>query len=104
MYKAGKPIIPTNGIGTAPDAAVTGGGVEVSFDAGANRSRQATFIVMVTNMEATTGNTLEVSFNNNGRWFAVATNTTIEFPVVRHRIRLRGTSGGTAAYSVMGLV
>lgn len=104
MFKPGKAITPSNGSGTAPDAAVTPGGVEVSFDLGANRQRQATLGVVITNREAGGGNTLEVSFNNSGSWFTIATDITLYLPVVTHRMQLRGTSGATADYSVMGIV
>jgi hypothetical protein len=104
MFKPGKAVVPSNGSGTAPDAAATPGGVEVSFDAGPNRLRQATLGVFVTNREAAGGNTLEVSFNNAGSWYVVATDTSLYMPVVIHRMRLRGTSGATADYSVLGIV
>ena len=63
-------------------------------------------MVVVTNMEATTGNTLEISFADGvkDRWFAVAQQTTIVFPVMIHRCRVRGTSGAVAKYSVMGVI
>lgn len=103
MFKSGKAIVPSNGSGTAPDAAVDPNGVEVSFDQGANRQRQATLGVVVTNREA--AQVLEVSFNNSGSWLAVAPGPfTIYLPIVTHRMQLRGASGGTAAYSVMGIV
>lgn len=103
--KPGKPVHPaTGGIGSAPDAATTPEGVEVSFDMGANRTRQTTSEVIVTNMEALAGNTLEVSFANGHLWFAIAPRTTISFPVMTHRIRLRGTTGAVALYSVMGII
>ena len=104
MFKSGKAILPSNATGSAPDAATTPEGVELSFDKGANRSRQATIGVIITNREAVAGNTLEVSFNEGRDWFVVATNTTLSLPVVIHRIRVRGTSGAVALYSVMGIV
>lgn len=104
MFKPGKAIVPTNGSGTAPDAAVTPNGTEISFDRGANKSRQATMCVLVTNREAVAGNPLEISFNEGGTWFTVATNTTIHMPVVIHRVRVRGLTGATADYSIMGIV
>lgn len=104
MFKSGKAIVPSNASGTAPDAATTPGGIEISFDAGANRSRQATLGVIVTNRELVAGNTLEVSFNSGSTWFVIATNQTIHLPVVTHRMYVRGTSGGVALYSVMGVV
>jgi hypothetical protein len=99
--KSGKPIHPSNGIGTAPDAAVTPAGTFISFDFGAGAT---TMFVVVTNMEA--ARALEISFAN-GRdkaWFAVAPGTTISMPVVCHNCRVRGASGGTAAYAIMGIV
>lgn len=104
MFKPGKAIVPSNGSGAAPDAAVDADGVEVTFDRGANRQRQGTLGVVVTNREAGGGNTLEVSFNDARDWFTIATDTTTYFPIVTHRMRLRGTSGATADYSVMGIV
>ncbi len=104
MFKPGKAIVPTNGSGTAPDATPTPAGVEVSFDQGQGRQRQATLGVIVTNREAAGGNTLEVSFNNAGTWFLIATDTTLQLPVVTHRMQLRGTAGATADYSVLGIV
>jgi len=106
MFKPGRPIHPTNGIGSAPDAASTPEGIEISFDMGPNRNRQSTAAVIVTNMEGSAGNTLEVSFADgvDGRWFAIAPLTTIPFPVVIHRCRVRGTSGAVAKYSVMGII
>jgi hypothetical protein len=98
--------VPSNAFGSAPDATTTPEGVEISFDAGVNRNRQSTVAVVVTNREAVAGNTLEISFANgrDGSWFAVAPNTTIELPVITHRVRLRGTTGAVALYSVMGIV
>jgi hypothetical protein len=93
-----------NGFGAAPDAASTPEGVEVSFDLGVNRNRQSTSQVIVTNREALAGNTLEVSFAEGRLWFAIAPRTTIAFPVMTHRMRLRGTTGATALYSVMGII
>jgi hypothetical protein len=104
MFKPGIPVVPSNGSGSAPDAAVTPIGVEVSFDRGANKNSQGTVAVVVTNREAGGGNTLEVSFNNSGTWFTIATDTTIQFPIFTHRMQLRGTSGAVALYSVMGII
>ncbi len=104
MFKSGIPIVPSNASGTAPDAALTEAGVEVTFDAGSNKSRQATIGVVVTNLEAVAGNPLEVSFNNGRYWFTIATNTTLLLPVVTHRMRMRGLTGAVALYSVMGIV
>jgi hypothetical protein len=106
MFKPGKPVHPAFAIGTAPDAAATPGGVEISFDMGSNRDRQSTSSVIITNMEAAGGNTLEVSFADGAKdkWFAVATQHTLAFPVCIHRCRLRGTSGATADYSIMGVI
>jgi len=104
MMKPGKPIHPTNAIGTAPDAATTPQGIQVSFDGGPNRNRQTTMYVIITNMEAAGGNTLEVSFANGNAWMAIATDTTITIPVVSHRCQLRGTTGAAADYAIMGIV
>jgi hypothetical protein len=106
MFKPGHASVPSNAFGSAPDAAVTEAGVEVSFDGGANRNRQATSAVVVTNRELVAGNTLEISFANgrDGSWFALAPNSTITVPVMTHRMRLRGTSGAVALYSVMGII
>lgn len=106
MFKPGKPIHPLSGSGTAPDAAVTPEGAQISFDMGPNRNRQTTSAVVVTNREILAGNTLEISFADgaDGKWFAIAPSTTISFPVSIHRCQLRGTSGGTAAYSIMGVI
>ena len=102
--KSGKPIHPSNGIGTAPDAATSPEGVLVSFDQGPNRSNQTTTFVLVTNMDVT--NTLEISFANgkDKAWFAVAPKTTISMSVVCHNCRLRGTTGAVALYSIMGII
>ena len=103
--KPGKPVHPSNGTGTAPNAATTPGGVEVSFDEGPNKAaRSSTLQAIVTNLE--TSQVLEVSFadGRDGYWFAIAPNTTISFPVGIYRLYLRGASGGTAAYSVLGVV
>jgi hypothetical protein len=103
--KSGRPIHPSNGSGTAPDAAVTPEGVLISFSQGPNRSYQTTTsIVSITNRDA--ANTLEVSFAN-GRdktWFAIATDTTVTLPISCHNCRLRGSSGAVALYSVMGII
>lgn len=104
MFKPGMAVVPSNSLGTAPDAAVTPNGIEVSFDRGANRNRQTTVAILLTNMEAAAGNTLEISFSNGRTWFAVAPNTTIQIPVIIHHVRLRGTSGGTTDYSIMGII
>ncbi len=100
--KSGKPIHPSNGIGTAPDAAVTPAGILISFDFGLIKT--STMFVVITNMEA--ANALEVSFANgkDKAWFAIAPSTTISLPVVCHNCRVRGTSGGTADYAIMGIV
>ena len=102
--KSGKPIHPSNGVGTAPDAASSPQGDLISFDQGPNKSNQTTMFVYVTNMDTT--NTLEISFAN-GRdkaWYAIAPKTTISMQVVCHNCRLRGTSGATANYSIMGII
>lgn len=102
--KSGKPIHPSNGIGTAPDAASSPQGIVISFDQGPNRSNQTTMSVFVTNMDGT--NTLEISFANgkDKAWHAVAPKTSIVMPVICHNCRLRGTTGATAAYSIMGII
>lgn len=103
--KTGKPVHPsTGGIGIAPDAATTPAGTEISFDKGANRNRQSTSEVIVTNMEVLAGNTLEISFDGGHLWFAVAPRTTVQFPVCLFSVRVRGTTGAVAAYSVMGII
>lgn len=104
MFKSGVAIVPSNASGTAPDAASSPEGTEISFDRGANKIRQATIGVVVTNREAVAGNPLEISFNNGATWFTIATNTTLQIPVVIHRVRVRGLSGATSSYSVMGIV
>jgi len=103
--KPGKPVHPSNGTGTAPDAATLPGGIQVSFDEGPNKAaRASTLQVVITNREA--AQNLEVSFadGRDGYWFAIAPNTTLPFPVSVFRLYLRGASGGTAAYSVIGVV
>jgi len=102
--KSGKPIHPTNGIGNAPDAALTPEGVLISFDLGVNRMRQTTSYIFITNRDA--ANPLEVSFANgrDGLWFAIAPSTTEMFPVIVHNCRLRGFTGAIAAYSILGIV
>jgi len=104
MFKPGRPVHPSNGTGTAPDAATTPEGTLISFGLGSTVSRQSTIQVVVTNREA--AQNLEISFANgrDGRWFAVAPATTIQFPISTHNCRLRGASGGTAAYSIMGVI
>jgi hypothetical protein len=102
--KSGKPIHPTNGTGSAPDAAATPEGVLISFDLGVNRGYQTTSAVFVTNRDA--ANTLEISFAN-GRdkmWFAIAPKTSLSIEVMCHNCRLRGSSGAVALYSIMGIV
>jgi len=102
--KSGKPIHPINGTDSAPDAATTPAGVEISFDGGPNRGYQTTMFVYVTNRDA--ANTLEISFAN-GRdktWFAIAKGTTLTIPAICHNCRLRGTSGAVALYSIMGII
>lgn len=64
MMKPGIPVHPVNGIGTAPDAATTPEGIEISFDKGLNRVRQTTMAVLLTNTEAIAGNLVEISFDN----------------------------------------
>jgi len=106
MTKPGRPIHPTNGIGTAPDAATSPAGTEISFDMGPNKTRQSTSLVLITNRAAAGGNSLEISFADgvDGRWFSIPPATTIPFPVVIHRCRVRGATGATTAYSVMGII
>lgn len=102
--KPGRPIVPSNASGTAPDAASSPQGTEISFDTGINSRGQPTTAVKVTNREAVAGNPLEISFNNGRDWFTIATNHTENFPVIIHRIRVRGLSGATSDYSVMAIV
>lgn len=102
MMKPGKPVHPSNGAGLAPDAAANPSGIEVSFDGGPNRNRQAASMVVVTNLEA--AQYLEISFDEGRDWFTIAFNTTMHFPVVIHRVRLRGRVGATARYSILGIV
>jgi hypothetical protein len=101
FFKPGKAVVPANASGSAPDAAVTPNGEEISFDIEGNS--QAVFGVFVTNREAVAGNPLEISFNNGKGWFVIATNTSLAIPVVIHRVRVRGASGGASLYSVMGI-
>lgn len=103
--KPGKPVHPSNGTGTAPDAATTPGGVEISFDEGPNKAaRGSTLQVVISNLE--TAATLEVSFagGQDGKWFSVAPATTVALSVGVFRMYVRGASGGTADYSVLGVV
>jgi hypothetical protein len=102
--KPGKAIHPSNGIGVAPDAATSPQGVLISFDQGPNRGGQTTAQVIVTNSSA--ANPLEISFANgkDKAWFAIAPNTTVVFPVICHNCRVRGASGATANYSLLGIV
>lgn len=105
MMKPGKPVHPSNGTGSAPDAATTPGGIQVAFDEGPNKAaRASTMHVIVTNREA--AQNLEISFadGRDGMWFSISPNTTIRFDVGIYRVYLRGASGGTAAYSVLGVV
>lgn len=104
MFKPGKAIVPSNASGTAPDAATTPAGIEISFDRGANRGRQATIGLVISNLEAVGGNSLEVSFNEGRTWFAIPADKVVQLSVLTHRIKVRGASGGTALYSVMGIV
>lgn len=103
--KPGKPVHPSNGTGTAPDAATSPGGVKIDFQVGPNLSpRGSTIQVVVTNREA--ANNLEVSFadGRESTFFAIAPSVTIQFPVSVYRCYLRGASGGTSDYSIMGIV
>lgn len=105
MMKPGKPVHPSNGSGSAPDAATSPGGVEIDFQVGPNKSpRGSTSQIVVTNREA--ARNLEVSFadGKTGTFFALAPNTTVSFPVSVFRCRLRGETGGTSAYSIMGVI
>lgn len=105
MMKPGKPVHPSNGIGTAPDAATSPGGVEVSFDEGPNKAaRASTLEVIVTNLEA--ARNLEVSFadGQDGKWFSIAPNMTLRMGVSVFRMYVRGATGGTSAYSILGIV
>lgn len=100
--KSGKPIHPSNGIGTAPDAASSPAGTLISFDFGVIKT--TTMYVIVTNLESS--NSLEISFANgkDKAWFSIAPGITVSLPVVCHNCRVRGKSGGTAAYAIMGIV
>lgn len=106
MFKPGIPVHPSNGIGTAPDAATTPAGDEVSFDKGSNRNRQTTSLVIVSNLAAAGGNPLEISFANgqDKKWFSIPPSTTVTLPVSIHRCNVRGKSGATTAYSIMGII
>jgi hypothetical protein len=104
MFKPGKAVVPANASGTAPDAAVTPGGIEISFDRGANRGRQATIGLIASNLEAAGGNVLEISFNEGKDWFGIPPAQAIPIPVLIHRIRVRGASGATTLYSLLGIV
>lgn len=107
MFKSGKPVHPTGSIGVAPDAAVTPAGTEISFDGGPNRNRQLTTAIMVSNLEGMgSGINLEISFADgaDGKWFSIPPEVTITLPVSIHRCRVRGVSGNTAAYSIMGVI
>lgn len=104
MFKPGKAFHPSNGTGSAPDAAATPGGVQVSFDQSANRNRQATITVIVSNLEAVAGNNLEVSFNNGRSFFVIPPAQTISFPVIVQNMRVRGAASATTDYSIVGIV
>lgn len=106
MFKPGIPVHPSNGTGTAPDAATTPSGVEVSFDKGSNRNRQSTSQVIISNLEIPAGTVLEVSFANGqeGKWFGIPPQQTVMLNVSTHRCNLRGASGGSALYSIMGII
>ena len=103
-FKPGKPVHPSNGTGTAPNAATTPAGVVISFTGVPNRNNQSTSQVIVTNREA--AQNLEISFANgkDGTFFAIAPNKTLVFDVAVHNCRLRGASGATADYSIMGII
>ena len=102
MFKPGRASVPTNATGVAPDATVTPSGIELSFDGGANRNRQTTSAVAVTNLDAAAY--LEVSFTEGNSWFSIAMSHTIILPIMIHRMRVRGEAGGTCDYSVMGVI
>ena len=105
MFKPGKAMHPSNGTGTAPNAATTPAGVLIDFQVGPNQSpRGSTTQVIVTNREA--AQNLEISFagGKDGTFFAIAPNTTITFSVSVFRCRLRGASGATADYSILGVI
>ena len=104
MFKSGKPVHPSNALGSAPNAATTPGGVVVSFDIGPNRNRQTTLGVIISNLEVAAGNSLEVSFSKGHFWFAIPPATTVTIPAVIHEIYLRGATGAVSLYSVMGIV
>ena len=102
--KPGKAIHPINGTGTAPDASSTPSGVEISFDGGPNKSNQTTELILLFNAEGTSGNVLEVSFSDGRLWFQVPPQQVISFPIMVHRCRLRGLSGATSDYSILGII
>jgi hypothetical protein len=106
MFKPGKPVHPSNGTGAAPDAATSPEGIEVSFDQGPNRGRNSTAQVIVSNLEIAGGNPLEVSFANgaNGKFFSIPPQQTVTLLVNTHRCRLRGASGATSNYSILGII
>lgn len=102
--KPGRAVHPSNGVGTAPNAATSPEGVVISFDQGANRGGQSSGQVVVSNLEVAGGNSLEISFSNGRRWFAIPPATIVKFDVLSYYCRVRGTSGATAEYSVLGIV
>jgi hypothetical protein len=102
--RPGKPIHPSNGTGTAPDAAATPGGTEISFDGGVNRVRQGVGMVVVSNVTAAGGNFLQISFSDGKLWFDVAPATTILMPISCHRCYVRGRTGAVALYSILGIL
>jgi hypothetical protein len=107
MFKPGIPVHPSSGIGTAPNAATTPQGIEISFDKGSNRNRQSTSQVIISNLEAAVGgNALEVSFANgqDGKWFSITPGQTVPINVMTHRCNVRGKTGATTAYSIMGII
>jgi len=104
MWKPGRPVHPSNGTGTAPDAATSPAGVEITFVQGANLNNQTTSTIAITNREAVGGNFLEVSFNNGRYWFAMPPSTTTQLAISSRWCRLRGYAGATADYSIMGII
>jgi len=100
MMKPGKPVHPSNGVGSAPTT-----GVDISFELGPNKTNQAVGLVIVTNTTASGGNALGVSFagGKDKTFFSIPPQTTVSFPVSVYRCTLAGI-GGAATYSIMGVM
>ena len=99
MIKPGRAIHPSNGTGAVTTP------ISISFDAGSNRGRSSTGQVIVSNLTASGGNSLGVSFANgkDGTFFLVPPQMTLTFPVSVHNCVIRG-EGGSADYSIMGII